>query len=53
MEALLFIFVIILYLLPSILGFNRRNGGSIILLNVFLGWTVVGWIFALMWSIKD
>jgi len=41
------------YFLPSIVAFLRRykNSLSIFLLNVFLGWTVVGWVTALVWSV--
>lgn len=40
------------YLLPtSIAGWRHHpNGAPIFLLNLFLGWTVIGWIVALMWA---
>jgi hypothetical protein len=39
----------IVYLLPSIIAILRRpiNWGAIIVTNVFLGWTLVGWVSAL------
>jgi hypothetical protein len=40
------------YLLPSIIGRRRRNAGAIIRLNLFLGWTVVGWFVAMFRAIK-
>jgi hypothetical protein len=40
------------YLLPSIIGRHRRNAAAIIRLNLFLGWTVVGWFVAMFWTIK-
>ena len=40
------------YFLPTIIGGVRkkRNLISIGLLNFFLGWTVIGWIIALIWA---
>lgn len=41
--------VLILYFAPSIVGAGRHvpNIGSIVVINVFLGWTVIGWVVAL------
>lgn len=38
-----------LYLLPTIIAHSRRvvNRGTVTVLNIFLGWTVVGWIIFL------
>jgi hypothetical protein len=40
---------IFLYFLPSIIAVVRHHHqvGSIILINVFLGWTFLGWVVAL------
>lgn len=48
MEFLLF--AALLYFLPSIVGHGKRNFGAIFLVNLFLGWTIVGWIVALVWA---
>ncbi|MBU1999287.1 MAG: superinfection immunity protein [Candidatus Omnitrophica bacterium] len=42
-----------LYLLPSLISFLRRNKNypAIFLLNLTLGWTFLGWIAALIWSV--
>jgi hypothetical protein len=47
------IFVIGLYFLPAIVASVRHthNSTAILLLNIFLGWTVIGWFFALMMAI--
>jgi len=42
--------IIIIYFLPSILGYKRKNKMAIFLLNLLLGWTVLGWIIALIWA---
>ena len=41
-----------LYFVPTIVAGVRkkRNLVSIGLLNFFLGWTVIGWIIALIWA---
>lgn len=40
------------YFLPSVIALLRgkSNTFAIILLNIFLGWTFVGWVVALVWS---
>ncbi len=40
------------YFLPGIVAHSRshNNENSIVLLNLFLGWTVLGWLAALIWS---
>jgi hypothetical protein len=44
----------VMYFLPSIVALarNKRDIASIILLNFFLGWTMIGWIVALVWALK-
>ena len=42
---------VLLYFLPSILGRNKRNAGAILALNLLLGWTIAGWIVALIWAL--
>jgi Superinfection immunity protein len=45
---------IILYFLPSIIAFARskRDATSIFVLNFLLGWTLIGWVIALVWALK-
>lgn len=52
MEILaLFIIACALYFVPSIVAVNRgRAVGPVILLNLLLGWTLVGWVAALIWA---
>jgi T4 superinfection immunity protein len=42
--------LILLYFLPTIIGRDKRDAAGIILVNLFLGWTVVGWFIALVWA---
>lgn len=41
------------YFLPTILAAVRHTKSilGIVLLNIFAGWTFVGWIIALVWSL--
>ena len=43
-----------LYFLPAIVGRKKRNSQAIVILNIFFGWTFVGWVVALVWAVtKD
>ena len=46
--------VIFVYLLPSIFacGRNHTNAGPIIVINLFTGWSLIGWVAALAWSLS-
>ena len=48
-EGLYFV-LLVLYFLPSFAAWGKRNWGAISLLNLLLGWTVIGWIVALVWG---
>jgi Superinfection immunity protein len=41
-----------MYFLPAIVASRRRHPqeNAILLLNLFLGWTFIGWVIALVWS---
>jgi Superinfection immunity protein len=45
------IFILCVYFLPAIIAALRRlhNQNAIFLTNLFLGWTVIGWVVALIW----
>src|SRR5262249_31656109 len=44
-----------IYLLPTLVAISQRahNAFNIALLNIFLGWTIIGWAAALIWSLVD
>ena len=48
-------FGFVLYFLPTIIALARskRDTVSILLLNLFLGWTAIGWVIALVWAAKQ
>jgi hypothetical protein len=37
--------------IPSIVGAKHRNFKAILCVNILLGWTGIGWIIALVWSL--
>lgn len=41
-----------IYFLPTLIAVRRghHNGTPIFMLNLFLGWTFLGWVVALIWS---
>jgi len=54
MIMLIFLLLIMfLYFLPSLIAKSRGkiNSGAIFVLNLFLGWTLIGWVCALVWSL--
>jgi hypothetical protein len=54
--SLLFIGLMLeLYLMPGIVASVRKhhNAPAIWILNIFAGWTVVGWFGAFMWSFTN
>ena len=49
MEFVLFLFI---YFIPTLLalGSKKDNFFAIMLLNLLLGWTLIGWFVALIWA---
>ncbi|WP_174299560.1 superinfection immunity protein [Caulobacter sp. S45] len=41
-----------MYFVPTIVAFRRkdRQRTAIFILNLFLGWTLIGWVGALVWA---
>ena len=50
--GLLGLLAFVIYFLPAIVAASRghHNSNAIFLLNLFLGWTFLGWVLALVWS---
>jgi hypothetical protein len=51
----IFGFGFVLYFLPTIVAFGRgkRDAVSILVLNLLLGWTAIGWVIALVWALRQ
>jgi len=42
--------LVLMYFLPTILAAHRGRGvAGILLLNLFFGWTIIGWFALLAW----
>jgi hypothetical protein len=56
MSTNLALILIIIYFAPWITAcyYPKRNRAAIAALNLFAGWTIIGWIVALVWALcKD
>jgi hypothetical protein len=53
LELLLVVLMFVLYFLPTLIAFLRKhkNKLAIFLLDFLLGWTVLGWVASLIWSV--
>jgi type II secretory pathway pseudopilin PulG len=53
LELLLVVLIFAIYFLPTLIAFLRqhKNSLAIFLLNLLLGWTVLGWVVSLVWSV--
>ena len=53
LNPIYFIVLMVIYFLPAIVGGlnKKKNAGGIFVLNLFLGWTGIGWIIALIWAV--
>jgi hypothetical protein len=51
-ELMLVLLALSLYFLPAIVAHRRghHNASAITVLTLFLGWTAIGWIVALVWA---
>lgn len=54
-SLLVVLFFIALYFIPTLIAVfnNRSNQTAIMALNFLLGWTFIGWVVALIWSLTD
>jgi hypothetical protein len=43
----------LIYFMPTVIALARghHNGFAIFLTNLLLGWTLIGWVIALIWSV--
>jgi hypothetical protein len=51
--VILLLLVLILYLLPTVIAFGREHPSrsTLALLNIALGWTLIGWIAVFLWAL--
>jgi hypothetical protein len=45
--------ILVIYFAPTLVGWNKPNINSVIAVNLFLGWTFVGWVVALAMAVSS
>ena len=52
-ELLVIVLIVAFYFMPTLIAFLRqhKNKLAIFVLNLFLGWSVLGWVVSLVWSV--
>jgi len=53
MEFILLAALVALYFLPTIAAWGRKNIAAIFVLNLLLGWTIIGWCVAMIWAFME
>ena len=54
MEGLFILALLLaLYFLPSAVDWNKKHCAGIAVLNQLLGWTLLGWVEALVWAVSS
>ncbi len=53
--VLIYILAVAAYFAPAVVAVARKvpNAGSVIVIDLLLGWTVIGWIVALAMACRD
>ncbi len=48
------IVISLVYFFPAIVAMSKgqKDARSILVINLFLGWTAIGWVAALAWAVK-
>lgn len=52
-ELIIVVLILLLYFLPALIARNKEHFSGILLVNIFLGWTFLGWIGAMVWAVSD
>jgi len=52
---LLAILSLVIYFIPTVVASDRKHSEfwGIFCLNLFLGWTFLGWVIALIWAVSS
>jgi len=53
MTFLFFTLLLLIYFVPTAVAYATRHHNTlpIFVLNVFFGWTLIGWVAALIWAL--
>lgn len=54
-EIFLLVVFVVIYFLPALIAGKRdhKNAGPIFVTNLVFGWTGLGWIISLIWSLTS
>jgi hypothetical protein len=52
-SILLIVLAACLYFIPTIVGWNTKSQTGILIVNLFFGWTLLGWVIALVWAVAS
>lgn len=52
MEFFVLIVSFVIYFLPTIIASKKSVGNSVLVINLFLGWTLIGWVVALAMAVS-
>jgi hypothetical protein len=53
-SAFFILFSLVIYFMPTLVAWHKKNRDAILALNLLLGWTGLGWVAALVWGlVKD
>jgi len=52
-EVLFFLMFVLIYFLPTLIAIGKKYVSGIFTLNLLLGWTILGWIGALIWAVSS
>lgn len=52
-SIVILILILLVYFIPAITAYQRKhkNAEAILVLNLLTGWTLVGWVISLVWSL--
>src|ERR1035441_8840228 len=51
--GILALLLCLLYFYPTVKAMGKRNTGAIFALNFLTGWSIIGWVFTLIWALKN
>jgi len=51
--GILVLVLCLLYFYPTFKAMGKRNTGAIFALNLLTGWSIIGWVVALIWALKN
>ena len=51
---ILFLLALVFYFLPTVIATSNKhkNAAAIFVVNLLLGWSLIGWVVALAWAVK-